>query len=525
MLEDTVTVVGVHGRYSGAARCTVSLQGITQALHIAALAGLDHGQVKFKLMNYCEGVLTLLCEPCRGYEGSSWIIALNVMHEQPNLLNCIGPLESTNKIFVRHTASYLCYGMHCSTGTHGHQEWKIRGVSLDGQRRSETFIQLEDFVGSDIGSTVSFEIHDGYFYAVSNQTSFEAEEVDWTSFYHCVRFPIHNMSREALEVRRHIYRRQHAEGPINDSWIDLSLQADEQTNQLTIVEARREWLNGGSEQRRTFYTTPIDFTQASGSSSMATSSSSSPVLNPTPPAPLYPDDPLAGTIDSLNHPNYAPTQERKLQHAHPEYGLFTRPDGGFLSDPAPSFILSKTKLRAYNLSCCAFLDIVDDNSCCPSSPRSCLRLRVGSRRVAPLQPLPTLDAARAKGKQAVRDIAGIPQAQGTDPEDRFVHSPIIMWPLNTSSDAEKERIHRILNAHNYQRNPPVGSIEVIGVADERSLVYMARPAGSRYKRDVAPIVFVSYDPVSAEVFAQPAAEAGGSTPASLSWSRDDFLTT
>jgi hypothetical protein len=110
---------------------------------------------------------------------------------------------------VRHTESFLYFGTHSGTGTHGHHEWRIQGISLDQKPASPPDtkpLQLKDFVGSDIGSTVAFEIHDGYFYAPSNQTSFDVEEVDWTSFYYCIRFRLKQPFKNALEINARIYR-------------------------------------------------------------------------------------------------------------------------------------------------------------------------------------------------------------------------------------------------------------------------------------------------------------------------------
>jgi hypothetical protein len=39
-------------------------------------------------------------------------------------------------------------------------------------------------IGSEIGSTIWFEFYKGFFYALSEQTSFEVEDINWTSFYH-----------------------------------------------------------------------------------------------------------------------------------------------------------------------------------------------------------------------------------------------------------------------------------------------------------------------------------------------------
>jgi len=58
----------------------------------------------------------------------------------------------------------------------------IQGFNLGtGRPVTEKPIQLVDFFGSELGSTVCSGIHNSYFYAVSNQTSLEVEEVDWAS--------------------------------------------------------------------------------------------------------------------------------------------------------------------------------------------------------------------------------------------------------------------------------------------------------------------------------------------------------
>jgi hypothetical protein len=73
-------------------------------------------------------------------------------------------------------------------------------------------------VGSEIGSTICFKFYKGFFYALSNQTSFEVKEIDWTSFYHCVRFPLNSPYTDLLQKTKNksMWRRQHREDPIND---------------------------------------------------------------------------------------------------------------------------------------------------------------------------------------------------------------------------------------------------------------------------------------------------------------------
>ncbi|KAK3943433.1 hypothetical protein QBC46DRAFT_338686 [Diplogelasinospora grovesii] len=84
--------------------------------------------------------------------------------------------------------------------------------------------------GSDIGSIICFEIIDGYFYGLSNQTSFE--------------------------------RRQNTEGVIDDRWTSVRMFKDETTGVLKVVESRKEWPAGHGSARRTYYTTEISFSGA-----------------------------------------------------------------------------------------------------------------------------------------------------------------------------------------------------------------------------------------------------------------------
>ncbi|KAH8754983.1 hypothetical protein F5883DRAFT_687202, partial [Diaporthe sp. PMI_573] len=86
-------------------------------------------------------------------------------------------------------------------------------------------------------------------YGISNQTSFEVDEIDWTSHYHCFRFPVAAPKPKTTErsVKDKMWRRQNAEGPIDDRWSFIRLIPDERDpKQLQVFESRREWLAGSS---------------------------------------------------------------------------------------------------------------------------------------------------------------------------------------------------------------------------------------------------------------------------------------
>jgi hypothetical protein len=441
---------------------------------------------KLSLLYYSDEIIAIHYER-KAKSNDSLILAISTKDVPPScsrLIECF-VVETSQKLFVRHTSSYLYYGTYSAIGNHGHHEWVIQGFSFDKTRPLPEArpIQLEEFFGTDIGSTVVFEIHDGHFYAVSNQTSFDVEELDWTSFYHCVRFPLDKPLSKEVKVNKRIYRRQHAEGPIHDSWTDLSLQVDERTNKLLIVESRREWQRGSSKQLRTFYTQKIKFPKSTSSNSSKDGSSPTETTADPPLLPL--DDPLVNMIDSSNNPNYAPEQERKLRYTHPEFG---KPEKS-VQTPR-SFILARTKYRAYNFSCSSFIDVVEDEKCCmdPYNPNSgsCLRLRIGSRRPEPLVPIEDYSPNNRTVTQ--HQLSNTP----IDSNKRdYRYSPIRMWPPPASTCPCAARLHRILN-------PPMPSGQqsktILGVLDEQNLVYMVRP-GRSYGGDdnaLGTVVVVSF---------------------------------
>ena len=480
---------------------------LSSIINILVPAGTSNVEPKVSLLYYSDDIIAIHYER-KSRPSDSWLLAISTKADTPDGHRLIASveLESSSRLFVRHTESFLYFGTHSGTGTHGHHEWRIQGISLDQKHAfppDTKPLQLEDFVGSDIGSTVAFEIHDGYFYALSNQTSFDVEEVDWTSFYHCVRFRLEQPFKNALEINARIYRRQHAEGPINDSWTDLSLQVDESTNNLVIVESRREWLDGASKQHRTFYTQNINF-PLSKSSSTSSSPGSSPTAGPSAGPALPLDDPYVALLGSGDNPHWAPSQPRYARYTHPEYGLKT--------DVARSFILARTKIRAYNLSCSSFIDLVEDEKCCaasmPMNNEPCLRLRIGSRRLAPLHEDDSLDGAAGKAK--VIQETSFPPLSGVD--DRFRYAPIRMWPEAASSCPCAARLHRILNPTTAAGSG--FSKTVVGVIDERSVVYMIRPARASYSDEdcMGPIVLVSFD-----------RETGRQTPAEWDDAVDDVM--
>lgn len=434
----------------------LDLTAIIRPILESAFASPGHFNVS--MLYYSDGILAAHAVG-ESQANIDHVFAISTAPRPPNGGRVIRAfqLASNSKLFVRHNAQYLYYGTHTGMGDDGHHKWEINGISLDKHcplPARERPLMLEDFHGTDIGSTVAFELHNDYFHAVSNQGTFEVEEIDYTSFYHWVRFPVNKPLPEFVEKNERLYRRQHRQGPIHDSWTDLTLQLDERTNKTVIVESRREWAKASSRQSRTFYVTELESDETSSPSA------SSPVAESDDGQLLPDDDGLAGLVDSSNNPNFMRTPPQYSWSQHPEFSQY---------DMSPrSFILARTKFRAYNYSCTSFLDLVEDERCCNDpSKLPCLRLRIGSRREAPRDMAPP----NLKGKQRVDEIR-----QDFVDDTQYRHPPIRMWPPSASRCPCSKRLHDILS-------PPLPSgpshaRTVTGVLDERSLVYMVKPGRS-----------------------------------------------
>ncbi|EGD97892.1 hypothetical protein TESG_05395 [Trichophyton tonsurans CBS 112818] len=439
--------------------------------------GRPYSKFKYKLLCYCDGMVALLCHP--GARDSPWLLAMDMRlnystARKPHRVRFCRPLTSTRNLFVRLNRSFMYFGTHSGRGRHGHREWILEGFSfVTGSDTSLESIQLENFVGSEIGSTVCFEIKDGYFYAVSNQTSFEDEEIDWTSYYICVRFPLIN----PVDVKwQRIWRRQHREGPINDNWTKLSLVVDPTTRQLTIVECRHEWENSGSENFRIHYSQPLDcFDTVDGNCRTEFSFPKSGLPKYLPVRSL-PDDQLAKTLDPFSRPNYEPPKKRHKRFYHLEY----TPEEA-QSPNRRDFTLSNTKFHGYNLMASAFMDLVNDPP--PpvkpfSTPPDRLRLRIGARKRQFQQY--EMDDKGSSATMYPRSVIDISGYSASKTEEGYQSRGIKMWPPN---DAPPELLKLL--------SPTPKSGKVIAAADERFMVY-STDAGM--EDETKALILISFDP-------------------------------
>lgn len=418
----------------------------------------------------------------------------------PKILFTYDLPPNVDRIFVRLNKEVLYYGTYGYFGLHGYKCWALRGYRFEDREKCvpagwfDARLVLHSLLGSLVGQTICFEIHEGYFYAVSNQTTREVEEVDWTSFYHAVRFPIESPDMSLLEMSEDdlMWRRQHLEGPIDDRWTDMRLDVDEATGNLRIIELRNEWLFGGSKSQRTFYTKEIVFKQKSMdqilhsaivSSSKAPSTISTLLssLNSTtfassksPGSPiLYPasqvlseltKDRLALTVTPHDNPHYLPPQTRLPRNIH--------------STHENRILFSKVHLSYYNSQANSYIDLINDPR--PRSPTTQrLRLCVGSRRRLPI--------ARTESSQLlVQSIDPLTGEVMEGLEERFTENTVSSWPPDWDTYIEKHEkfqdLDEIMNSQDH-----VG--EVQAVADDRCIVYTTGLIGQ-----LKALVLVNFDP-------------------------------
>lgn len=460
-------------------------------------------EVCLSVLNYAEGIVVVLCEIHAPPTSSSYLFAIDIRTSEQRRASAPIPdqaprprfllfveLNSTAKLFVRHTASHLFYGTLSALGPNRHHEWLIQGYDLTtspvATPVTQKPIQLRKFYGSEIGLTCDFVIYNSHFCAVSNQSSYETEEIDWTSYYHCIQFPVFDPKPDIKP--RLIWRRQHREGPINDSWTDLSLQVDIQTNDMLIVEGRREWLKGGSDCLRTYYTTVFQFLSLEdvalqvGIGAIQDAASDADTTEQEPWRSTHPpDSQLALTMDASNRSRWEEAHPRIDRHVHADAG-------------EDEFIRSKTKYNFYHTSSNCFVDLVTQSVPVAGSarPRERIMLRTAGRfPVSPLVedldpgPWPCQQGRRANVPLKLKDkVLDHRKDELIDrSEEQYSQSEVYLWPSAEDAAAE-EKIFDILC--------PGGRVgELTAMSDDRGIVYTAGPRRENGDRAV---VFISFDP-------------------------------
>ncbi|KAJ4306103.1 hypothetical protein N0V88_000899 [Collariella sp. IMI 366227] len=266
-----------------------------------------------------------------------------------------------DKIIVRNNDKFLYCGTYFEVEPEGDDDderrgqWMLRGFDITTRTWFDDSLNIPAMIGSDIGSTVCFEILDGYFYGLSNQTSLQVELVDWVSHYTCFRFPLSRTGFQDLESpsRNQLWRRNQTEGPIDDRWRFLRMEKDETTGQLKIVECRKEWLSCNTSARRTYYTTPISFGEPGKSSNKRHSL-------------------IEGlSLDKVRQVAVSRSSARDPHMVHPDDDTLTL-----------TTMPNKCPIRSYHSGSQTIIDLVDDS---PSLDSRDQRIRIcgRTRRLAP----------------------------------------------------------------------------------------------------------------------------------------------
>ncbi|KAL9604045.1 MAG: hypothetical protein Q9219_000807 [cf. Caloplaca sp. 3 TL-2023] len=478
------------------------------------ILGTDYKDTEVELCNLQDGLLSILFHgEARNFGWRSWLLVLNVsqyrtMQERVRLAV---DLWTSDDIILRNDGQFVCALTPSGVSANGrHREWVSRIWNLGNFASRPTVLQIPDLAVGEIGQGLVFEVYNGFLYAISTQAPYELEEPEWMSYYTCVRIPLQQPESSTIESLR-IWRRHHKEGPINDLWTDLKLHRDEQTDELFIIEARKEWTGGSSTQERTWYRQilPSQFPRPKGSidedQEMADPSNQSnnlqqistvnqsqnlasenasdqdpPYLHATPPDDDESDGIFSSSGTSLNQ---RPCHPRLPCDTHPEYTV---------DAPAPpivdSFILAKSKYRTYNPSAAAFLDLVVDDRR-PSTRNDWaqqIRFRIGSRREA--SPLDQ------NGMVHRHHINVHNRRPVHDSEKRYVNQGIHLWPPAESPVA-------LLNLLNGRFIPSESSSAGAGcktvgnisaVSDERSIVYLVKDKGVT-EDDNGQLILVNFD--------------------------------
>jgi hypothetical protein len=364
-------------------------------------------------------------------------------------------LQSVSRLFIRNNDRFLYYGTTSEPDHDGYEQWIICGFDIAAGRWLDHQLDIPEVIGTDIGSTVCFEIFDDYFYVLSNQRSLDVEELDWLSYYTCFRFPLarDGFRRVKEPPREQLWRRDHTEGPIDDRWTFLRLVRDEVTGHFKAVESRREWLNGRISGRRTYYTTPIRFNDA-------------------------------GKYAKEHHPmadTASCTAAAKIQQGGAARKRARDPHAVHPGDDnsVVAATLAKCAIRSYYPSSQTSIDVVDVSTTFDPADRK-LRLRGNTRRLwtpAELAERNYLPAAeRSQDQDAfLRQI-----------DDLYRSEYGVLWPPEqdpSAPDPALANLHAILN-------PPghLGGLQ--GSWDERSMVYTTGTTVGGLRA----LVFVSWDP-------------------------------
>ncbi|OOQ84511.1 F-box domain protein [Penicillium brasilianum] len=419
---------------------------------------------RVKLLHYSNGIVVFRLEGIGAQADSLVAIDMATRQTRRKRLLVQRPIPASAPIFVRHSRSYLWYIFFVdSLGSHG--TWLCHGVDLATDETIQ--FHLEQALGGEPGQTMCFDIYQDHLYFISTTVTSEDDE-RFSSFYHWTCYAPRSKSRKWSD---RLWRREHREGPINEMWTDLSIRKDETTGRPMIVECRREWPDGKSENHRTTYIEPL--------STPAELQATHPQGNIQ--SPSSSDD---DSDDENSGPSKDPVIDREYDHRpekrlrrnyHHEHELGDDPN------ERQEFIHAYTKHHSYDLASSTFVDLVNDPT--PKTAGVRVRDRIRLRTVSRKRKCPI-------DEEGIAGIPGLlfpPTQVDTDgrpvenSEEYFVSRGVHMWP----ADDGPAELHNLLC-------PDQRSGVVAAVADERSLIYSISCPGLPSGHQA--IILLSFDP-------------------------------
>ncbi|KAL8767994.1 MAG: hypothetical protein Q9209_005665 [Squamulea sp. 1 TL-2023] len=470
------------------------------------LLGIDCRASEVELLHLQDGLLTVIYHGETRTNGwRSWILVINITGYEGRPLAV--DLWTSEDVLVRNNSQYVCVVAPTGLSANGrHREWVCRVLEIDDMPVKSPILQIPELAIQEVGSALAFEVYDDFFYAISTQSTREMDEPEWVSHYTCFRFPLNHPDRLTLESVK-LWRRHHREGPINDLWTDLQLVRDETTGELTIIEARKEWTEGSSTQRRTWYrqklpavfsnrnnidtkdrntidpnsqnTTVLAVSQSEDLVSSSTTNDS-PYLFSIPPEDKMGDNPAEAAF-GLDQP---PPHPRLTCNTHSEYSPTSR-----LPSVMQNLILAKSKYRTYISDANAFLDLVTDDQRPPSSNvwMQQLRLRIGSRKEAS-----PFDERGMIHQHHVHPHTRRP-IEGS--ELRYDDNGIHLWPPNDAPVVLVDLLHGSTRSYascdgDDFRRKPFG--DVTAYSDERSIIYLVKEKGAA-EYDKGRLILINFD--------------------------------
>ncbi|KAH6981477.1 hypothetical protein EDB80DRAFT_825572 [Ilyonectria destructans] len=346
-------------------------------------------------------------------------------------------LRSTNKLFVRNNADYLVYGTKPQLAFDGFKRWALQRLDLRTKEWAPSDLTLWNFAGSNLGQDICFEIFDDYFYCLSNKNKLHPEHGKWNSYYHVVRFPLREATRESCESppMRNLWRRYAAEGLVDERWDALQITRHEGTGKFC-------------------YKKEIRFSKDD--------ENVNPVRHPM--CDILRDTiPIAqSSSDNEGHDPNAWDGETHVETRPPENVHVG--DNGALGS---MFTIGECFVRSYNSSCETFVDLIDESQ----------RLRLRVR--------PKLDPAHGNADDTRPGQSSKTRLNTSKEGRKGLHRGVKFWPPDQASRPKPKlaQLHNILY-------PQMLLGEVDWAMDDRTLIYAP---GHVVRGRPRPLVLISFD--------------------------------